>query len=222
MRNKNICIQISAIEKKFNIEVSSYSGSTRFSGKKENCINLFVVNPDIVSTKDLFQVINLGCMNHNSWFLDQKYIYDIVSPSIYSNSNVNYILDNVNITNTTIRDSFLKLSPNSRDFLHYRSYDPFASIFSRFDQERPLTFHEVLNLAFQYPRIFNEKIKGIQSYGSRYSKNLDPSNPFSKDPTLDDTLEIYSKGNLGNAFLKMAREKYRYQEDAKIIPFIEF
>ncbi|MBP9765949.1 MAG: hypothetical protein KBD12_01800 [Candidatus Pacebacteria bacterium] len=217
MRRKSIAFQMNSLDNVFGTKLNN-THSESVVEEIKGCLNLFVVDPDLVSTKDLFYAVNLGCKKHNSWFLDEECIYDLVNASIYDdNINYNYILQNVCIDNTVAPKYFIDFNsiPKSKSDFHKRKYDLTSCIFARFGQERPLTFHEVLNLAFQYPKIFNEKISGMQAYGSRFTKKVE------KNPLTDDTLEIYRKGNIGKAFLKMAREQYRYNEDTKIIPFLK-
>lgn len=217
MRRKSITFQIDSLVNVFGKKLNTVHSESSLKEIK-GCLDLLIVDPDIVSTKDLFYAINLGLKKHNSWFLDEKFIYDLVAPSIYNdNVNYNYILQNVSIDSSIAPKYFIDFNsiPEAKSDFHKRKYDLSSCIFARFGQERPLTFHEVLNLAFQYPKIFNEKVYGMQAYGSRFTKAVD------KNPLIDDTLEIYRKGNIGKAFLKMAREQYRYNEDTKIIPFVK-
>ncbi len=206
MRRKSIDTQISKIERVFGKRITSNMGDGGFNEIK-NCVNLLVVHPSRIHPRDLFDAVNLGYKKHNSWFLDLTNSYDLIEvPNTES-----YELRNVNITNTvTSKDFLLKGSCTVS-----RRLDHAKEIFPCFGR-RPLTLHEVLNLAFQYPRIFNDTIHGIQAYGSRFTKEVD-----SLSPSTDDTMEIYRKGNPGKGFLKLAREKYRYSEDTKIIPFVE-
>ncbi len=73
------------------------------------------------------------------------------------------------------------------------------------NDQYPLTLHECVTLLFQFPELLTENILGVQAYGSRFG-------------ATDDTLELYKKGNAGNAFLKLAREAVQYEEDTKLIP----
>lgn len=161
---------------------------------ENNGIPLVVVPSNIIPTEEIFAKIDLGCMQKNTWFLDSKHMYDIVRDIPHTP----YLLPNVSIGSSV-------LVPNN-----YTSYD--------FNGPRPLTFHEIVTLAFQVPSIiFNERIIGIQAYGSRFANSKGPA----RNPDRDDTLEIYRKGNHMNGFLKLAREYHRYHEDTKIIPWVE-
>ncbi len=206
MKRKSIDSQISKINRMFGkvINTTTWDGTTK---EIPGCVDLLVVDASIVSTRDLFNMVNLGRRKHNSWFLDLNNAYDLVKIP-----ETSYHLSNVNITNTiTSKELIVKgddVAFGRKDFLLEKIFPCFG--------RRPLTLHEVLNLAFQYPGIFNEKIHGIQAYASRFTKEDN-----SLKPLTDDTMEIYRKGNTGKGFLKLAREKYRYSEDTKIIPFIE-
>jgi len=206
MKRKSIDAQISKIERVFGKRITASMGDGGFDQIK-NCVNLLVVHPSTVSTRELFDSVNLGCKKHNSWFLDLINSYDLIEvPNTES-----YELRNVNVTNTAASKDFLLkryVTVSRRLGLVEKTFPCFG--------RRPLTLHEVLNLAFQYPRIFSDAIHGIQAYGSRFTKETDSLSPFT-----DDTMEIYRKGNPGKGFLKLAREKYRYNEDTKIIPFVE-
>lgn len=206
MKRKSIDAQISKILRIFGerISTTTWDGNNE---KIEGCIDLLVVNVSTISTRDLFNTINLGCRKHNSWFLDLTHAYDLVETP-----ETSYTLTNVNISTCTAAKNFLTKDTVSVS----RKLGLLEKTFPCFRAKRPLTFHEVLNLAFQYPGIFNESIHGIQAYGSRFTKEVDTLNP-----ATDDTMEIYRKGNPGKGFLKLAREKYRYSEDTKIIPFVE-
>jgi hypothetical protein len=209
MKRKSIDSQISKVQKIFGGErITTITGSGKIPEYLPHCIDLLVVNVSTISTRDFFNTINLGCRKHNSWFLDLTHAYDLVKTT-----ETSYMLENVNIVNTTIQKGFL---PYKKGEAVGRFTGFHEKTFSCFDNERPLTFHEVLNLAFQYPGIFSDKVHGIQAYGSRFTKE-----PDSLKPATDDTLEIYRKGNIGKGFLKLAREQYRYNEDSKIIPFVQ-
>jgi hypothetical protein len=206
MRQKSIDSQINKIEKVFDKRITAVTDARKADTKINGNIDLLVVHVDIVSTRDLFNSINLGCRKHNSWFLNLINAYDLVKTPGRS-----YILGNVNITACVIPKNLSvpdKITVGRKTGLVEKTFPCFG--------HRPLTLHEVLNLAFQYPGIFTEKIHGIQAYGSRFTKEEDSLNL-----ATDDTMEIYRKGNPGRGFLKLAREQYRYHEDTKIIPFVE-
>lgn len=206
MKRKSIDAQISKIHRVFDERITTTTGDGGFE-KIEGCVDLLVVHVSIVSTRDLFNTINLGCRKHNSWFLDLAHAYDLIKTP-----DTSYCLRNVNISTCTASKDFFINDGVSVS----RRFGLAEKIFPCFRTKRPLTLHEVLNLAFQYPGIFNDTIHGIQAYGSRFTKEVDTLNP-----TTDDTMEIYRKGNPGKGFLKLAREKYRYSENTKIIPFVE-
>lgn len=207
MKQKSIDSQINKIFKIFGnrITTTTSDGKTMLAKNKSGNVDLLVVSVNEIFTRDLFSAINLGCRENNSWFLDLKNAYDLVKVP-----ETSYVLKNVNITSTVVPKNFA--APNNGAG---RSTGLMEKTFPCFGN-RPLTFHDVLNLAFQYPGIFNENIQGIQAYGSRFTKE-----EATLKPSSDDTLEIYRKGNVGKGFLKLAREHYRYHEDTKIIPFIE-
>ena len=158
---------------------------------KENCISLLVFPENMIETKSIFERVDLGCMGKNTWFLDKVHMYDIVE----NIPRTPYVVHNINVTFNTLGTPW-----------YTRYY---------FGEQRPLTFHEVVTLAFYFPDIFNEKISGIQAYGSRFAN----SKGKSRNADTDDTLEIYRKGDPGEGFLKLAREFHRYHEKTKIIPF---
>lgn len=160
---------------------------------KEGLLPLLIFPETILSTKEIFNKINLGRMEDNTWFLDPIHMYNIVKDI----PTAPYVLPNINIGSATLVPS------------NYTHYD--------FNGPRPLTFHEVVTLAFQYPLLFSEKISGMQAYGSRFAN----SKSDVRNADTDDTLEIYRKGNPGNGLLKLAREHHRYWENTKIIPFTE-
>lgn len=206
MKRKTIDQQVEKIFRMFGkrITITTSDGKIKMF---EGCIELLVVHPSIVSTRELFDKVNLGCKKHNSWFLDLKNAYDLIEIP-----ETSYTLKNVNVSNTIALKNLIGKKYDSVG----RKFGLVQKMFPCFGK-RPLTLHEVLNLAFQYPDIFNEKVHGIQAYGSRFTKEVDTLNP-----STDDTMEIYRKGNPGKGFLKLAREQYRYNEDSKIIPFLEF
>ncbi len=160
-------------------------------GSDPKAVPLLVVPETILSTKNIFDRIDLGQMKKNTWFLDAIHMYNIVK----NVPIIPYVLPYVNIGSS-------KLIPND-----YSLYD--------FNGPRPLTLHEVVTLAFHFPSIFNEKISGIQAYGSRFAN----SKSDVRNADTDDTLEIYRKGNPEQGLLKLAREHHRYHEDTKIIPY---
>lgn len=160
---------------------------------KEGTVPLLVLPPSMISTKELFDHIDLGYMAKNTWFLDLIHMYDIIKDI----PTVPYVLPNVNVRSS-------RLVPSN-----YSSYD--------FTDPRPLTFHETVTLGFQMPTIFTEKISGMQAYGSRFAA----SKSDTRNADTDDTLEIYRKGDPGEGLLKLAREHHRYTERNKIIPFVE-
>lgn len=183
---KNLFEQLDKIETTFGDEIQ-VEISNKTVTQKDTCIPILIVPRNIIPTKDIFSKIDLGIPHHNSWFLDLEYMYDIVPTP-----NKPYVIHNVDHINSKI--------PPSRA---YQIREP----------GRPLTLHEVVSLAFQYPELINTRaIFGIQAYGSRFTKNQ------LREPGKDDTLEIYRKGNPGEGFAKLAREQYRYEEDGKIIP----
>ncbi len=209
MRQKRIKSQIATVKRLFGISIdgNALTQANHALKKFDNRVDLLVVHQNVISTKDIFRAINLGCQEHNSWFLDLKNAYDLVSVP-----ETSYVLQNVNIIATELPEvvGFVpsETLDRSTSYSHERIYSC--------EGNRPLTLHEVLNLALQYPDIFGKKIQGIQAYGSRFTKE-----ELYANPSADDTMEIYRKGNVGNGFLKLAREQYRYSEDSKIIPFVE-
>jgi hypothetical protein len=190
--------QLSKIEKIFGERISTVKSGSSLK-TLEGCVPLLVVDRTKISTRDLFNAIDLGNTKHNSWFLDLDRAYDLVTWP-----DLSYTLENVNITRTSVPKNFL-----ASDVPVSRKFGLAQNTISCFNVQRPLTFHEVVNLAFQYPSIFNKTIHGIQAYGSRFTKEEDTLNPGT-----DDTLEIYRKGNPGKGFLKLGQREipvYRRQ-----------
>ncbi|HVY36234.1 MAG TPA: hypothetical protein VG982_03110 [Candidatus Paceibacterota bacterium] len=187
MRKSTLSQQLEKIVSTFSIDTISVEMTNETARTYEDTIQLLVVPRNSIPTKSLFDHIDLGRRDANTWFLEEKYFYDIVeTPS------TPYVLHAVDVS-----DWFMAPFRNSYDFS---------------ESGRPLTFHEVVTLAFQCTDLLNEKISGMQAYGSRFTKR------DVRNPTIDDTLEIYRKGNPGNGFLKLAREFHRYDECTKIIP----
>lgn len=174
--------QVSKIDEVFGKRIKTFTELRNVVPNKNGNVDLLVVNVRKVSTRDLFNSIDLGCREHNSWFLNLVNAYDLVETPESS-----YILRNVNITTCIAPKNFLLADETSVG----RKMRLAEKTFPCFGQ-RPLTLHEVLNLAFQYPEIFNKKIHGIQAYGSRFTKEEDSLN-LATDDTLEMILPIHTK-----------------------------
>lgn len=161
-----------------------------FPGLAGETQGLVVISHKLISTKALFTKIDLGRKEDNTWFLDMHKMYDVPLKHVVCPPVPHlYFLESVDTTNTSLSEEITERN------------DPY---YKNENGPYPLTLHECASLLFQFPELLTDPINGVQAYGSRFGK--------------DDTLELYKKGNAGNAFLKLAREEKRYEEKSKLIP----
>jgi hypothetical protein len=152
--------------------------------------NLIIIPPHIISTKEFFEATDLGRKEANTWFLDEKKMYDIIKVP-----EVPYFIVNLNISNV------------------FASDDKGRHLMGPNQDIKFLTLHEVAVLLFQYPELLSGNIQGAQALASRYQQSSERG--YHDD---DATLELYKKGIVGSAFLKLAREQHHYWDHTRIIP----